>query len=60
MPLYEFTCLPCDRTLTITANYDELEGLTCPDCKELLKRSYTFGAVQFKGSGFYRTDKGNK
>jgi putative FmdB family regulatory protein len=57
MPLYEFTCIPCDRTLTITASYDELEGLTCPDCKEILKRSYTFGAVAFKGSGFYRTDK---
>jgi putative FmdB family regulatory protein len=57
MPLYEFTCLPCDKTLTITASYTDLEGLTCPDCKELLKRSYTFGAVTFNGSGFYKTDK---
>ena len=64
MPLYEFTCINCDKTLTISASYDEsssqasaLNGLTCPDCKEILKRSYTFGAVTFNGSGFYRTDK---
>jgi putative FmdB family regulatory protein len=57
MPLYEFTCIPCDRTLTISASYEEIEGLTCPDCKEILKRSFTFGAVAFKGSGFYRNDK---
>jgi len=57
MPLYEFTCIPCDKTLTITASHSELEGLTCPDCREILKRSYTFGAVTFNGSGFYRTDK---
>jgi putative FmdB family regulatory protein len=60
MPLYEFTCINCDRTLTISASYDELDGLTCPDCKEILKRSYTFGAVSFKGSGFYATDKGKQ
>jgi putative FmdB family regulatory protein len=57
MPAYEFTCLPCDKTLTITAAYEELDGLTCPDCMEILKRSYTFGAVTFNGSGFYKTDK---
>jgi putative FmdB family regulatory protein len=57
MPIYEFTCLPCDKTLTITASYTDLEGQTCPDCMEILKRSYTFGAVTFNGSGFYKTDK---
>jgi putative FmdB family regulatory protein len=60
MPLYEFTCVPCDRTLTITANYDEIQGLTCPNCGQILKRSYSFGAVRFKGSGFYATDKGKQ
>lgn len=57
MALYEFTCIPCDKTVTISATYEELEGQTCPDCSEILKRSYTFGAVTFNGSGFYRTDK---
>jgi len=58
MPLYEFTCLACDKTLTINASYNELDGLTCPDCSQILKRSYTFGAVTFKGAGFYSNDKG--
>jgi len=56
MPTYEFTCLPCDRTLTITCSYDELEGIAC-DCGEIMKRSYNFGAVTFNGAGFYKTDK---
>jgi putative FmdB family regulatory protein len=56
MPIYEFTCLPCDRTLTVSATYDELEGIAC-DCGEIMKRSYNFAAVTFKGSGFYKTDK---
>jgi putative FmdB family regulatory protein len=58
VPTYEFTCLQCDKTLTITAGFEKIDGATCPDCHELLKRSYTFGAVTFKGSGFYRNDRG--
>ena len=57
MPAYEFTCLPCDKTITVTLKLSEAQHLTCPDCGETMKRSYSFGAVTFKGSGFYRTDK---
>lgn len=56
MPAYEFTCLPCDKTLTVSCRYEEIETITCPDCGEQMKRSYSFGAVTFKGSGFYKTD----
>ena len=59
MPTYEFTCITCDKTLTVTCKYEEIDAITCPDCKESMKRSYTFGAVSFKGSGFYSTDKAN-
>lgn len=57
MPAYEFTCLPCDKTLTVSCRHEEIETITCPECGEQMKRSYSFGAVTFKGSGFYRTDK---
>jgi putative FmdB family regulatory protein len=57
MPNYEFTCLVCDKTLTFTLKLTESQHITCPECGELMKRSYNFGAVTFKGSGFYRTDK---
>jgi putative FmdB family regulatory protein len=57
MPIYEFTCLVCDKTLAITLGLHASQDLTCPDCGESMKRSYTFGAVTFTGKGFYSTDK---
>ena len=56
MPIYEFTCLVCDKTLAITLALQDSQDLTCPDCGIIMKRSYTFGAVTFNGSGFYKTD----
>jgi putative FmdB family regulatory protein len=58
MPAYEFTCLPCDKTITMTLKLIESQQITCTSCGEIMNRSYNFGAVTFKGSGFYRTDKG--
>ena len=57
MPIYEFTCLLCDKTLAITLGLEDTQDLTCPDCGESMKRSYTFGAVTFTGKGFYSTDR---
>jgi len=39
--------------------YEELDTMTCTECGNTLKRSYSFG-VSFKGSGFYTTDKGKQ
>jgi putative FmdB family regulatory protein len=57
MPIYEFTCLVCDKTLAISLALTASQDLTCPDCGDIMKRSYTFGAVTFNGKGFYKTDK---
>lgn len=57
MPIYEFTCLVCDKTLSITLALNASQHITCPDCGEAMKRSYNFGAVTFNGTGFYKTDK---
>jgi putative FmdB family regulatory protein len=57
MPMYEFTCLLCDKTLEMNLTLDATQQVTCPECGEPMKRSYTFGAVTFNGSGFYKTDK---
>ena len=59
MPIYEFTCVPCDKTITASMKYEELDTITCTECGNTLKRSYSFG-VSFKGSGFYTTDKGKQ
>ena len=57
MPAYEFTCVPCDKTITISCSYEQIGQQACPTCANPMKRSYTFGAVTFNGPGFYRTDK---
>ena len=57
MPAYEFTCLTCNKTITMTLKLIESQQIICTECGEIMKRSYNFGAVAFKGSGFYRTDK---
>jgi putative FmdB family regulatory protein len=57
MPIYEFTCLVCDKTIAINLRLEDSQHLSCPECGEPMKRSYTFGAVTFNGSGFYKTDK---
>jgi putative FmdB family regulatory protein len=57
MPIYEFTCLVCDKTISMTLGLNDSQNLTCPECGEIMKRSYSFGAVTFNGSGFYATDK---
>ena len=57
MPLYEFTCLVCDKVLSITLGLEDRQDITCPDCGESMRRSYSFGSVTFKGKGFYKTDK---
>ena len=57
MPAYEFTCLACDKKITMTLNLTDSQQIICTECGEIMKRSYNFGAVTFNGSGFYRTDK---
>jgi putative FmdB family regulatory protein len=60
MPTYEFTCIDCDKTITATMKYDDIDTFTCTECGNAMNRSYSFGAVSFKGSGFYTTDKGKQ
>jgi putative FmdB family regulatory protein len=58
MPVYSFVCKACsifeDGVFDITA---EVIPPTCPTCHQVMRRSYEFGSVAFKGTGFYRTDK---
>ena len=57
MPTYEFTCPTCKRVMTVTCKYEDIETITCPECKVAMRRGYGFGGVSFSGSGFYSTDK---
>lgn len=58
MPSYCFECLHC---LTVTERdrpMDERDKpLACPECDTATRRLFTAPAVQFRGFGFYSTDK---
>lgn len=60
MALYDYTCLECSQTRTITRPISENEptgGYLCSTCNSALIRVYSNIGVAFKGSGFYSTDK---
>lgn len=57
MPVYEYTCVPCDKEYTFQRGInDDDPGYNCEICDNKLIRSYSSFAIQFKGSGFYKTD----
>jgi putative FmdB family regulatory protein len=57
MPTYEFVCIVCDKTENINCKYEEIDSVICSSCNYVMKRSFKFGSVAFRGSGFYSTDK---
>ena len=57
MPTYEFKC--CENTVSVTNSLTEIQTQTpqCGNCLKPMQRVYSFGAINFKGSGFYSNDK---
>ena len=59
MPTYEYTCMTCDESQEIVRKFEDEEIIPpCPSCGYRMVRSYTAPGIQFKGSGFYKTDHG--
>ncbi|MBE0635507.1 zinc ribbon domain-containing protein [Candidatus Bipolaricaulota bacterium] len=61
MPFYRYECRNCGhefRYLHFDSNSDEV---ACPKCKGTdLERQMPRVAIQFKGSGYYKTDRADK
>lgn len=57
MPTYEYSCITCDLNKEIIKPFSQADSLeSCDKCGESMIKVYgTFG-IQFKGSGFYKTD----
>lgn len=58
MPTYLFECIPCRIVLSqvrSVAHRDDV--IRCSKCESVMYRRLDFGGTQFKGSGFYSTDK---
>lgn len=59
MPTYDYLCEKCQDKRTVTLSLKESEVIQVCKCGQVMRRDYGFAATQFKGSGFYTTDKNN-
>lgn len=59
MPVYEYRCMQDDAhaKLSVTRSINEEDpGYICEECESKMIRHFTPFGIQFKGSGFYKTD----
>jgi len=63
MPIYEYQCQACQKSLEVLQKISDAPLLDCPQCgKPALKKQVTAAAFRLKGGGWYETDfkTGNK
>ena len=61
MPLYRYECKACGHEFRILHQQGSNDPATCPSCESTeLHRLPSRVSVQFKGSGYYKTDRANK
>jgi len=56
MPLYEYQCTQCGERTEILQKISDPPSSHCPKCSGPVKKLHSSPAIQFKGSGFYKTD----
>ncbi len=56
MPLYEYQCVSCGERVEILQKLSDPPYSHCPKCGADMKKLLSAPAIQFKGSGFYKTD----
>jgi putative FmdB family regulatory protein len=56
MPLYEYECTSCKERVEIIQRISDPPSTHCPKCGAEMKKLISSPAIQFKGSGFYKTD----
>lgn len=62
MPTYTYECEGCKKKHEIQQNMNDAPLTQCPTCKQnMMKRVLSNNVnIQFKGSGFYKTDYSDK
>lgn len=60
MPLYEYQCQNCKERVEIIQRVSDPPYSHCPKCGGEMKKLISSPAIQFKGSGFYKTDYASK
>lgn len=56
MPLYEYQCVQCAERVEIIQRLSDPPYSHCPKCGGDMKKLMSAPAIQFKGSGWYKTD----
>ena len=56
MPLYEYQCTQCSERVEIIQRLSDPPYSHCPKCGGDMKKLISAPAIQFKGSGWYKTD----
>jgi putative FmdB family regulatory protein len=56
MPIYEYQCQQCKERHEIIQRFSDAPLTHCPHCGGEMKKLISSPAIQFKGSGFYKTD----
>lgn len=56
MPLYEYACQKCGERIEVIQKMADAPVKLCPQCGGELRKLISSPAIQFKGSGFYKTD----
>jgi putative FmdB family regulatory protein len=56
MPIYEYQCKQCNERHEIIQRFSDAPLTRCPKCGSEMKKLISSPAIQFKGSGFYKTD----
>lgn len=56
MPIYEYQCQDCNDRHEIIQRISDPPLTHCPKCGGAMKKLISSPAIQFKGSGFYKTD----
>ena len=56
MPIYEYQCQQCKERHEIIQRISDDPLTHCPKCGGEMKKLISSPAIQFKGSGFYKTD----
>jgi len=58
VPVYEYRCSACGKTVEFLCSSFEEDSKVCPSCGGQLRRLISAPGLIFKGSGFYVNDYG--
>src|SRR5437764_7621278 len=56
MPIYEYQCTKCNDRTEVIQKFTEPPYAVCDKCGGDVRKLMSAPAIQFKGSGFYKTD----